>query len=226
MKLFQLKTSGCLWVLPCLFAWLNTLAQPPSSVSARSNLVILGDSLSAGFGVDPSEAYPALIQKRIDAQGWPFAVVNAGVSGDTTAGGLRRLDWLLRRPMDVLLLELGGNDGLRGLPLSATRSNLVEIIQRTRAKNPEVSIVLAGMQMPPNFGEKYAAEFRAIYPDVAREQKVVLMPFLLEGVGGVAELNLPDQIHPNPKGHQIVASNLWAVLEPVLRTNVVSARKR
>jgi acyl-CoA thioesterase-1 len=144
-------------------------------------------------------------------------VVNAGVSGDTTAGGLRRLDWLLRRPVDILLVELGGNDGLRGLPIGATRTNLTAIISRTREKNPSARIVVAGMQMPPNLGEDYVTQFRALFPAVAKDQQALLIPFLLEGVGGVPSLNQADQIHPTAEGHALIASNLWRVLEPVLR---------
>ena len=183
----------------------------------RRTLVVLGDSLAAGFGVEPREAYPARLQQRIDDAQLPFTVVNAGVSGDTTAGGLRRLDWVLRKPADVLLLELGGNDGLRGLAPESTRSNLVAIIGKVRTKNPECRIVLAGMLMPDNMGEAYNRKFQAIFPEVAQEQKVGLIPFLLAGVGGVPELNQPDQIHPTAKGHDLVASNVWTVLEPVLR---------
>lgn len=193
-----------------------------AALSATTNtpvksLVVLGDSLSAGYGVDPAEAWPALVQEKIRAAGLPYALVNAGVSGDTTAGGLRRLDWLLRRPVDVLLLELGGNDGLRGLQLAATRTNLQAVIDRTRAKWPDARIVLAGMKLPANMGESYVTEFESIYPALAATNNVTLIPFLLEGVGGRAELNLPDQIHPNPAGHRVVASNVWQVLEPVLK---------
>ncbi len=191
--------------------------KPGLATRPTKALLILGDSLAAGYGVDPSEGFPALIQKKVEQAGLPFLVVNGGVSGDTTAGGVRRLDWLLRRPVDVLLVELGGNDGLRGLPVEATRSNLTSIITRTRSKYPEVEVVVAGMQMPPNLGEDYTTRFQAIFPEVAREQKATLMPFLLEGVGGVPELNLPDLIHPTAQGHAIIASNLWLVLEPVLK---------
>ena len=176
-----------------------------------------GNYLASGFGVEPKEAYPALLQQKVDAAGLPFTIVNAGVSGDTTAGGLRRLDWVLRQPADVLVLELGGNDGLRGLAPEATRSNLVAIIGKARAKNPETKVVLAGMVMPDNMGEAYNRKFQAIFPEVAQEQKVALIPFLLAGVGGLTELNQPDQIHPTAKGHALVASNVWVTLEPVLR---------
>jgi acyl-CoA thioesterase-1 len=185
-------------------------------VSPRRTLLVLGDSLAAGYGVDESEAFPALLRKKIESAGLGFEVVNAGVSGDTTAGGLRRLNWLLRRPVDVVLVELGGNDGLRGLPPDATRSNLVAIVDGVRRKNPKVRVVLAGMQMPPNLGEDYGRRFAGIFPEVARDKGLVLVPHLLEGVGGRPELNLPDQIHPTPAGHVLVASNVWQVLKPVL----------
>lgn len=187
--------------------------------SAQKTVVILGDSLAAGYGVDPAEAFPALLQRHSETAGLPFTVVNAGVSGDTTAGGLRRLDWLLRRPVDVLVVELGGNDGLRGLPPESTRSNLLSIINRTRAKNPGVQVIVAGMQMPPNLGEDYTTKFQAVFPEVAREQNATLLPFLLDGVGGIPELNQADLIHPTAKGHAIIASNVWTVLEPVLRSS-------
>ena len=187
---------------------------PPA---AERVLVVLGDSLSAGFGVDPGEAWPARIQEKIREAGLPWKLVNAGVSGDTSAGGLRRLDWILRRPVDALLIELGGNDGLRGLPLEATRTNLQAVIERTRAKHPEVRIVLAGMKMPENFGETYTRSFESLYRDLADKHRIVLVPFLLDGVGGRPEFNLPDQIHPNAEGHRRVATNVWKVLQPLLQ---------
>jgi acyl-CoA thioesterase-1 len=187
--------------------------------SASTNLVVvvLGDSLAAGFGVDPSESFPALLQKKASDLGLPVTVVNAGVSGDTTAGGLRRLDWLLRRPVDILVLELGGNDGLRGTPVATTRSNLVAMIHKARDHNPKVRIVVAGMQMPPSMGQDYASAFGELFSSVAREEKTSLIPFLLDGVGGIPELNQADQIHPTAKGHRVVADTVWRVLEPLLR---------
>lgn len=188
-----------------------------AETAQRKTLLVLGDSLAAGYGLDLSEAFPALLQGKADAANLPVTVVNAGVSGDTTAGGLRRLDWLLRRPVDILLVELGGNDGLRGLPTEATRTNLAGIIRRTRARYPDASVLIAGMRMPPNMGEAYGLRFREVFPEVAREEKALLIPFLLEGVGGVPELNQPDQIHPTAAGHQVIASNLWIHIEPVIR---------
>ena len=189
-----------------------------SSASATNTVVVfLGDSLAAGYGVDPSESFPALVQKKADALGKAMTVVNAGVSGDTTAGGVRRLDWLLKRPMDILVVELGGNDGLRGIPVASTRSNLVTIIHKARERYPDVRVVLAGMQMPPSMGQEYAAQFRDLFPAVAKDEKAALIPFLLEGVGGIESLNQADQIHPNVTEHKKVAETVWSVLEPLLK---------
>lgn len=182
----------------------------------KKTLLFFGDSLTAGYGVDPDEAYPALIQQRVDAAGLPWRVVNAGLSGETTAGGLRRLDWILRQKVDIFVIELGGNDGLRGIPPATTRANLETMIRRVRERQPAVKVVLAGMQLPTNMGPEHTRDFAAIYPEVAREQDAVLIPFLLEGVGGVPALNLPDGIHPTPQGHAIVAETVWAVLRPLL----------
>jgi acyl-CoA thioesterase-1 len=181
-------------------------------------ILILGDSITAGYGLEPDEAYPALLQKKIDLQGWRYRVVNAGQSGDTSAGGLGRLDWLLRSPIDVLVLELGANDGLRGLPVETTRKNLQAIIDRTKQKYPKTKVILAGMKVPPNMGRDYGERFEATFRELAKRNQAVLIPFVLEGVGGVRELNLPDGIHPTAKGHEIVARNVWKSLEPVLRS--------
>jgi len=182
------------------------------------NILFLGDSITAGYGLEPSQAYPALIQEKIDAKQWPFRTVNAGQSGDTSAGGLNRMEWLLRTRVDILVLELGGNDGLRGLPPENTRQNLQSIIELTRKKFPQVKIILAGMKVPPNMGADYAKKFATIYPDLATKHNALLIPFVLENVGGIRELNLPDGIHPTAKGHEIVAANVWKVLEPVLQS--------
>lgn len=183
----------------------------------RPRVVVLGDSIAAGYGVDPSEAFPALLQKKIDQEKLPYEVVNAGVSGDTTAGGLRRIRWILKKPADVLIVELGGNDGLRGIQPAATRSNLLAIIYAARAQQPAIRIVLTGMQMPPNMGAEYTRAFREIYPEVAKEAEVSLVPHLLEEVGGRSDLNQADLIHPTPQGHKVVASNVWQVLHPLLK---------
>jgi acyl-CoA thioesterase-1 len=204
-----------------IIAWSLSLnwafaSDKPAEGGDRRNIVILGDSLAAGYGLDPSEAFPAVLQKKIDATALKFTVINAGISGDTSAGGMRRIDWLLKRPVDVLVLELGGNDGLRGIPVGATRTNLQSIIDRTRQKYPAAKIVIAGMQIPPNMGAEYTAAFEKIFPDLARANHATLIPFLLEGVGGKPELNLPDLIHPTAEGHEIVAGNVWKVLQPLL----------
>ena len=178
--------------------------------------MVLGDSIAAGFGVDPDESFPAVLQRKVDEGGYNYRVINAGVSGDTTAGGLSRINWLLKQNIDILLIELGGNDGLRGLNPDNTRSNLVKIIERVRARNPETRVVLAGMQMPPNMGADYTRKFALVFPEVAQQTKATLIPFILEGVGGKLELNQPDRIHPNPEGHRMVAANAWKVLEPLL----------
>jgi acyl-CoA thioesterase-1 len=198
---------------PALFAPARLSASAPS---ART-ILFLGNSITAGYGLEPSEAFPALIQERIDAKGWNFRVVNAGQSGDTSAGGLNRLDWLLKNAVDVLVLELGANDGLRGLPVEVTRKNLQAIIDRTKARYPKARIVIAGMMVPPNMGQDYSRGFAAVFPALAKKNGAALIPFLLEGVGGMEKLNLRDGIHPTAKGHEVVAANVWKVLEPVLR---------
>lgn len=197
-----------LGVLLCC-ACVQAAAQPRT-------LVFFGDSLTAGYGLDPDEAYPALIQRKLDEAGRSWRVVNAGLSGDTTSGGLRRLDWILRQKVDAIVIELGGNDGLRGIPLEVTRTNLEAMITRIREKHPHVLIVLAGMQIPTNMGPEYTRSFAAIYPELAAKHSVPLIPFLLEGVGGVPELNLPDGIHPTAQGHRIVADTVAKVLLPFL----------
>jgi acyl-CoA thioesterase-1 len=189
---------------------------PPAASPGRPAILVLGDSLAAGLGVEPEEAYPTLLQKKIDAAGLNFAVINGGVSGDTSAGGLRRIAWYLRRKIDVLVLELGGNDGLRGVPPGETRTNLQGIIDAARKSQPAIKIVIAGMRLPPNLGQDYTAEFERIFPALARENRAALVPFLLEGVGGKPDLNAPDQIHPTAEGHKIVAENVWKILKPVL----------
>ncbi len=184
-----------------------------STPDARKTILFFGDSITAGYGIDEQEAFPALIQQRFDSLGLPWRAVNAGLSGETSAGGLRRIDWLLQQPVDIMVLELGGNDGLRGVSPEDTRRNLEEIIDRTRAKYPDVRIILAGMQIPPNLGPDYAAAFADVYPSVSRNKQVELIPFILEGVGGVEELNLPDGIHPTAEGHKIVAETVWRGLK-------------
>ncbi|MCZ6633095.1 MAG: arylesterase [bacterium] len=182
----------------------------------RRTILFLGDSLTAGYGLDKDRAFPALVQAKIDSLGWAFQVVNAGLSGETSAGGLRRIDWLLRRRVDVLILELGGNDGLRGISVSAMQENLQGMMDRVWKKYPDVRIILAGMEAPPNMGEAYTSAFRMVFSELRKKNKILLIPFLLEGVGGIPELNLADRIHPNVEGHRVVAENVWEVLKPVL----------
>jgi acyl-CoA thioesterase-1 len=180
-------------------------------------VLFLGTSLTAGLGLDAEEAYPALIQQKIDSAGLDFRVVNAGESGGTSAGGLRRVEWYLGQPIAVLVLELGANDALRGQDLTATRQNLQAIIDTTRARHPNVSIVVAGMQAPPNLGRRYTTQFRELFPALARANRAALIPFLLEGVGGVPELNQGDGIHPTAEGNVIMADIVWRTLGPILR---------
>ncbi|MCG3148905.1 MAG: Esterase TesA [Verrucomicrobiae bacterium] len=184
--------------------------------------MVLGDSLTAGFGVNRAEAYPALLQQRINAAGWNFTVVNAGQNGDTTAGGLRRMEWLLQRRLHVLILALGGNDGLRGIAPDVTHSNLQAMINLAKQKYPDIQIVLAGMEMSPNMGRDYITRFRAIYPELAKQNQLALVPFLLEGVGGRPEANQDDMIHPTAAGQKIIAENVWHVLQPLLRAMVAA----
>jgi acyl-CoA thioesterase-1 len=184
---------------------------------ARPVVLCFGTSLTAGAGLSPEEAFPALLQHKADSAGLGFRVVNAGVSGETSAAGLRRIDWLLQQPVGVLLLELGANDALRGQDLADAKRNLQEIIDRTRARFPGVRVVVAGMEAPPNLGRRYTREFRDVFVELARENRAVLIPFLLEGVAGHAELNQGDGIHPTAAGARIVADRVWMVLEPVLR---------
>jgi acyl-CoA thioesterase-1 len=195
----------------------ETPSAPSAADAAPKTILFFGNSITAGYGLEPSQAFPALIQQKIDSAGWNYTVINSGLSGETTAGGKNRIGWVLRQKVDVFVLELGGNDGLRGVELESTRKNLQAIIDTVRAKNPDVQIVLAGMQIPPNMGPDYTSKFRTIFPELAQKNNLPLIPFLLEGVGGIAKLNLPDGIHPTPEGHQIVAENVWKVLEPILR---------
>lgn len=194
-----------------------------SSPDPRPVVLFVGDSLTAGLGVDPSEAFPARVQEKIDAAGLGFRVVNAGVSGETSAGALRRMDWLLRQKVAVLVLETGANDGLRGQDPRATRANIQAILDRARRQDPPPKLVLVAMEALPNYGQDYRRRFRALYHDLARKNEVVLVPFLLDGVAGVPGLNQADGIHPTAEGYRRVAENVWKVLEPVLRHSGRSA---
>lgn len=184
-------------------------------VSDRPRIVFLGDSLTAGYGLEQSQAVPALIQARLQKENYPFEVVNAGVSGDTSAGGLSRLEWSLSGDVRILVLELGANDGLRGLPVAAMRQNLEAVITRAQARG--IAVLLVGMEALPNYGASYTSEFRDTFPALAKAHKTALMPFYLDGVAGRPELNISDGMHPNPAGAVIVADNLWRTLEPMLK---------
>lgn len=187
-----------------------------ASAAEPVRVVVLGDSITSGFGLEKNEAYPALVEKLARADGHELQVVNAGLSGDTTRGGLRRIKVLVRKPMDVLVIALGGNDGLRGIEPEVTRANLAAIIEQARKACPKVRILLAGMQMPDNMGEEYTRAFKKIFPTVAKEKQVAYLPFLLEGVATVKELNLADGIHPNRSGHRILAKHVYRFLREVL----------
>lgn len=211
----SLSSLSRTWLL-CLATLLPAGYAPCVAADAPRRVVILGDSITTGYGLERDQAYPALLQRKADESGLAVEFVNAGVSGDTTAGGLRRIDWVLGRGADVLVIALGGNDGLRGLQPDQTRENLLATIIRARERLPDLKIVLVGMQMPENLGPRYTEEFAAIFPAIARETGVGFIPFLLEGVGGVAELNQDDQIHPNAGGQQAIARHLWPLLLPLL----------
>jgi acyl-CoA thioesterase I len=186
-----------------------------SPAESRPRIVLLGDSLTAGLGLPPGEAYPAILQREIDALGANYEVVNAGVSGDTSAGGLSRLDWVLTGDVRILVVALGGNDGLRGLPATGLSQNLEKIIEKAQGRG--IKVILAGMEAPPNYGATYALSFHQVYPTLAERHHVPLVPFLLQGVAGDQALNQPDGIHPTAEGARIVANNVWAVLRPMLQ---------
>ena len=187
-----------------------------ATIAKKKTIVFFGNSLTAGYGLSPEQAFPSLIQKKIDSLGLPYQVVNAGVSGETSSGGKTRIDWILQQQVDIFILELGANDGLRGIPLSETRKNLQDIIDSVKTKHPQAKLVFAGMQIPPNMGQSYATEFRNMFGELAAKNSMTLIPFLLEGVGGEPDLNQADGIHPNAKGSLIVADNVWKVLEKLL----------
>lgn len=180
-------------------------------------ILFFGNSLTAGYGLDPSESFPALIQHKIDSAHLNYKAVNAGVSGETSAGGNARIDWILKQRLDVFVLELGANDGLRGIPVDETKKNLQSIIDKVKKKYPQAKLVLAGMQIPPNMGQEYSLKFRNIYPQLAKENNISLVPFLLEGVGGIRDLNQADGIHPTAAGAKIVAQNVWGILQNILQ---------
>jgi acyl-CoA thioesterase I len=185
--------------------------------SASPTILFLGTSLTAGYGIDPEQAYPALIQQKIDAAGLNFRVINAGVSGESSAGARRRVEWLLQQPVSILVLETGANDGLRGLPPDSLRANIQAIFDQARRLQPSVRLVLLGMRIPPNYGRAYTQRFESVYPEVARSNNATLVPFLLQGVGGVSALNQADGVHPTAEGQRRMAETVWRVLEPELK---------
>jgi acyl-CoA thioesterase I len=202
--------------------------QPSSSTDStadRPTVMFLGTSLTAGFGIDPEQAYPALIQKKIDSAGLDYQVINAGLSGETSAGALRRVEWLFQQPLYVLVVETGANDGLRGLPTDSLRANIQAILDRAKRIRPPPKLVLVGMRVPPNYGKAYSQGFQAIYPELARANGAILVPFLLQDVGGIPDLNQPDGVHPTAAGQRKLAETVWRVLEPVLREDGKDATK-
>ena len=182
----------------------------------EKTILFFGDSLTAGYGITEEEAFPALVEKSLNEKGKQVRVINSGLSGETSSGGLTRIDWVLRQPIEVFILELGANDGLRGVPLTETRKNLQAIVDNVRAKNKNVKVVVAGMMVPPNMGQEYSTGFQKIFPELAKKNNATLIPFILEGVAGDEKLNQADGIHPTVEGHKIVAGNVGKVLERIL----------
>lgn len=196
--------------------FLHSFAGSEGQAQDKKTILFFGDSITAGYGIDIEDAFPALIDARLDSLDLPYRSVNAGLSGETSAGGLRRVDWVLRQGVDIFVLELGGNDGLRGIDPEATKENLQGIIDRVSERFPQASLLLAGMQAPPNMGESYTLRFQQIFTELAEENGVYFMPFILERVAGDPDLNLPDGIHPTERGHRLIAEHLWEYLYPML----------
>ena len=199
----------------------NTVApqaqtQEQPAPAAKKNIVFFGNSLTAAYQLSPEQGFTAILQRRIDSLGLSYNCVNAGLSGETTADGVNRIDWVLQQPVDIFVLELGGNDALRGLPVTESKKNLQAMLEKVKAKYPDSKLVVAGMLAPPNLGAAYTNAFRDMYPALARKNGAVLIPFLLDGVGGIPELNLPDGIHPNVEGQKVVAETVWKILKPLL----------
>jgi len=203
IQLFRLSCS----LLVCLGLLLSLSSA--NFQEEKKRIVFFGDSITAGYGLSTEQAFPALIQEKLDSSDMAYEVINAGLSGETSAGGLGRIDWILKNKPDIFILELGGNDGLRGLSLDETEKNLKEMVKRVRTKNPKAIVILAGMQIPPNLGQDYTNRFKNLFAKIATETNAELIPFLLDKVGGYPELNLADGIHPNVKGHRIVAETVW-----------------
>lgn len=217
-----MKSSIILLAAMSLLVACHNTPNPPSPASPNTpspgakTILFFGNSLTAGYGVGADHAFPAIIGRRIDSLHWPYKVINAGLSGETSAGGKNRIGWILRQPVDVFVLELGANDGLRGIPVAGTAANLQAIIDSVKTKYPAAKIVLAGMQIPPSMGATYTTAFRQTFLQLAAKNKAALIRFLLQGVGGIPQLNQSDGIHPTEQGHRIVADNVWQVLRPLL----------
>jgi acyl-CoA thioesterase-1 len=209
----KVKSNTGMVVKSALFILLALLIQASANPKV---IMFFGDSLTAGYGLSTQEAFPALTEKKFNQMGKPTKVINAGLSGETSAGGLSRIDWVLRQPVDIFVLELGANDGLRGLPVDQTEKNLQAIINKVKAKYPSVKIVIAGMMVPPNMGSEYTTKFQKVFPALAKKNNATLIPFLLQDVAGNEKLNLADGIHPNVEGHKIVAENIVKVLDPLI----------
>jgi len=207
------------WLTSCSASTEKKQAEEGNQIvatTANKTILFFGNSLTAGYGIDPEESFAGRIQTRLDSLKKEFRVINGGLSGETTAGGLSRLDWFLEEEPYLFVLELGGNDGLRGIALTETKKNLLAIVDKVQSKYPNTKIILAGMQIPPNMGQEYTEEFKAIYPAVAKEKNIELIPFLLEGVAGNPDLNLPDGIHPTAEGHRLVMETLWPYISKAL----------
>lgn len=204
------------WVLVVMILTLPAAPVLAENLAPEKTLLILGDSITAGYNVERSQSYPSVLEQLAKSEGKRVRVINGGLSGDTSAGGVRRLDWFLKERVDVFVLALGANDGLRGLSAAELKKNLLAIFTRVKAKNPHAKLVLAGMLLPPTMGEVYAKQFRAVYPEVANETGATLIPFLLEGVAAVPALNQPDRIHPTAEGHTVIANKVWPTLRAVL----------
>jgi acyl-CoA thioesterase I len=226
MEKMMLRGFVCALILCLAFVGVEAGVSPAPNIAADTaaptlattkRIVFLGDSLTAGYGLPVEQSYPSLIAEKIRAAHLPYEAVNAGLSGDTSAGGLRRLDWLLQNKIDLLVIALGANDGLRGLSPKELEANLQAIIDKTKAKNPAAQIVVAGMQMPPNLGADYAEQFQRVFAEVAKKNNAVLIPFLLANVGGHRELNQSDSIHPTAAGQKIIAETVWQALKPMLQ---------
>ncbi len=208
--------SGCAQKEETASSTASSKQKNTSQPRVMKNILFFGNSLTAGYGLAPLEAFPALIQHKIDSLGLPYKAINAGLSGETTAGGKNRIDWLLRQPVDIFVLELGANDGLRGIPPAETKKNLQAIVDKVKAKYPNAKLVMAGMEVPPSMGGSYADDFRVIFRQIAETNDMFLVPFLLENVGGVQSLNQRDGVHPTAEGQKILAENVWQILKDVL----------